>query len=280
MKFTNANSFKSKIKEIAKQKGILAQQVQQQYLLEQILKAIADSKYKDSFILKGGYLIGQIIGLDKRTTMDLDVTLKGISLDTDNLMGVFNEVVSISKSVFLFQVESVESIRENDKYGGVRLKIAARYEHLKEYVFIDITTDDAITPRQIKYQILSVFDGETIDVWSYNLETILAEKIETILSRGELSTRPRDRYDVFVLTQLNSELINYDLLSQAIYRTAEKRGTLDRIEDWKKTLDKLAKSNYQENLWFNYQKRFLYAKEISFASTNDCLYELLNRTDI
>ena len=280
MKFTNANSFKSKIKEIAKQKGILAQQVQQQYLLEQILKAIADSKYKDSFILKGGYLIGQIIGLDKRTTMDLDVTLKGISLDTDNLMGVFNEVVSISKSVFLFQVESVESIRENDKYGGVRLKIAARYEHLKEYVFIDITTDDAITPRQIKYQILSVFDGETIDVWSYNLETILAEKIETILSRGELSTRPRDRYDVFVLTQLNSELINYDSLSQAIYRTAEKRGTLERIEDWKKTLDKLAKSNYQENLWFNYQKRFLYAKDISFASTNDCLYELLNRTDI
>ena len=280
MKFTNANSFKSKIKEIAKQKGILAQQVQQQYLLEQILKAIADSKYKDSFILKGGYLIGQIIGLDKRTTMDLDVTLKGLSLDTDNLMVVFNEIVSISKSVFLFRVESVESIRENDKYGGVRLKIAAIYEHLKEYVFIDITTDDAITPRQIKYQILSVFDGETIDVWSYNLETILAEKIETILSRGELSTRPRDRYDVFVLTQLNSELINYDLLSQAIYRTAEKRGTLERIEDWKKTLDKLAKSNYQENLWFNYQKRFLYAKEISFASTNDCLYELLNRTDI
>ena len=280
MKFTNANSFKSKIKEIAKQKGILAQQVQQQYLLEQILKAIADSKYKDSFILKGGYLIGQIIGLDKRTTMDLDVTLKGISLDTDNLMGVFNEVVSISKSVFLFQVESVESIRENDKYGGVRLKIAAIYEHLKEYVFIDITTDDAITPRQIKYQILSVFDGETIDVWSYNLETILAEKIETILSRGELSTRPRDRYDVFVLTQLNSELINYDLLSQAIYRTAEKRGTLERIEDWKKTLDKLAKSNYQENLWFNYQKRFLYAKEVSYAMTNDCLYKLLNRLDI
>ena len=280
MKFTNANSFKSKIKEIAKQKGILAQQVQQQYLLEQILKAIADSKYKDSFILKGGYLIGQIIGLDKRTTMDLDVTLKGISLDTDNLMGVFNEVVSISKSVFLFQVESVESIRENDKYGGVRLKIAARYEHLKEYVFIDITTDDAITPRQIKYQILSVFDGETIDVWSYNLETILAEKIETILSRGELSTRPRDRYDVFVLTRLNSELINYDLLSQAIYRTAEKRGTIERIVDWKKTLDKLSKSKYQENLWFNYQKRFLYAKEVSYAMTNDCLYKLLNRLDI
>ena len=280
MKFTNANSFKGKIKEIAKQKGVPAQQVQHQYLLEQILKAIANSKYKDSFILKGGYLIGQIIGLDKRTTMDLDVTLTGVSLDSHTLTNVFNEIVSISESSFLFHVESAALIRENDKYGCVRLKIAAIYEHLKEYVFIDITTDDAITPRQIKYQILSAVDREKIDIWSYNLETILAEKIETILSRGALSTRPRDRYDVFVLTQLNSELIDYDLLSQAIYRTAEKRGTIERIIEWKQILDVLGKSNYQENLWSNYQKRFLYAREISYASTNDCLYELLNRIDI
>lgn len=280
MKFANANSFKSKMKDIAKKKGVPAQQVQQQYLLEEILKAIALSNYKDSFILKGGYLIGQIIGLDKRTTMDLDVTLKGITLNTDTLISVFNKIVVLSESVFLFHVESAEPIRGEDKYGGVRLKISASYEHLQEYVFIDITTDDAITPRQIKYQVLSVFDGKEIDIWSYNLETILAEKIETILSRGELSTRPRDRYDVFVLTQLNGTMINYVTLSQAIYRTAEKRGTIERIVDWKRTLNKLAQSNYQENLWSNYQKRFLYAKGISYASTNDCLYELLNRTDI
>lgn len=280
MRFANANSFKSKIKDIAKKKGVPAQQVQQQYLLEEILKAIALSQYKDSFILKGGYLIGQIIGLDKRTTMDLDVTLKGISLNIDTLISVFNEIVVFSESVFLFNVESAEQIRGEDKYGGVRLKISASYEHLQEYVFIDITTDDAITPRQIKYQVLSVFDGKQIDIWSYNLETILAEKIETILSRGELSTRPRDRYDVFVLTQLNGDMINYIILSQAIYRTAEKRGTIERIVDWKQTLNNLAQSNYQENLWSNYQKRFLYAKEISYAQTNDCLYELLSRTDI
>lgn len=280
MRFANANSFKSKMKDIAKKKGVPAQQVQQQYLLEEILKAIALSNYKDSFILKGGYLIGQIIGLDKRTTMDLDVTLKGITLNTDTLISVFNKIVVLSESVFLFHVESAEPIRGEDKYGGVRLKISASYEHLQEYVFIDITTDDAITPRQIKYQVSSVFDGKEIDIWSYNLETILAEKIETILSRGELSTRPRDRYDVFVLTQLNGDTIDYAILSQAIYRTAEKRGTIERIVDWKQTLNNLAQSNYQENLWFNYQKRFLYAKEISYAQTNDCLYELLSRTDI
>ena len=280
MRFANANSFKSKMKDIAKKKGVPAQQVQQQYLLEEILKAIALSNYKDSFILKGGYLIGQIIGLDKRTTMDLDVTLKGITLNTDTLISVFNKIVVLSESIFLFHVESAESIRGEDKYGGVRLKISASYEHLQEYVFIDITTDDAITPRQIKYQVLSVFDGKEIDIWSYNLETILAEKIETILSRGELSTRPRDRYDVFVLTQLNGDTIDYAILSKAIYRTAEKRGTIERIVDWKQTLNNLAQSNYQENLWFNYQKRFLYAKEISYAQTNDCLYELLSRIDI
>ena len=280
MKFTNANSFKSKIKDIAKKKGVPAQQVQQQYLLEEILKAIAVSNYKDSFILKGGYLIGQIIGLDKRTTMDLDVTLKGISLNTDTLISVFNEIVVLSESAFLFHVESAEPIRGEDKYGGVRLKISASYEHLQEYVFIDITTDDAITPGQIKFQILSVFDESKLDVWSYNLETILAEKIETILSRGEASTRPRDRYDIFVLTQLNRELIDYTVLSKAIYRTAEKRDTVKQIVDWKRTLDNLAVSKYQENLWLNYQKRFLYAKVISYAQTNDCLYELLSRTDI
>lgn len=280
MRFANANSFKSKIKDIAKKKGVPAQQVQQQYLLEEILKAIALSQYKDSFILKGGYLIGQIIGLDKRTTMDLDVTLKGISLNIDILISVFNEIVVLSESVFLFHVESAEQIRGEDKYGGVRLKISASYEHLQEYVFIDITTDDAITPGQIKFQILSVFDESKLDVWSYNLETILAEKIETILSRGEASTRPRDRYDVFVLAQLNREMIDYTVLYRAIYKTAEKRDTVKQILDWEKILDNLAVSKYQENLWLNYQKRFLYASEISYASTNNCLYELLRRIDI
>lgn len=280
MRFTNANSFKSKIKDIAKFKGIPAQQVQQQYLLEEILKAIAHSDYKDAFILKGGYLIGQIIGLDKRTTMDLDVTLKGIRLDINTLVAIFRKIVNLADSPFLFNVEFAESIRGDDKYGGVRLKISASYEHLREYVFVDITTDDAITPSKINYQIRSVFDGARIDIWSYNLESILAEKVETILSRGEASTRPRDRYDVYVLVQFNSEIIDYDVLSKAIYRTAEKRGTIDYIIKWKRTLDDLAKSKYQENLWLSYQKRFLYASEITYDSTNKCLYELLHRIDI
>ena len=280
MRFTNANSFKSKIKDIAKSKGIPAQQVHQQYLLEEILKAIARSDYKDAFILKGGYLIGQIIGLDKRTTMDLDVTLKGIRLDINTLVAIFRKIINLADSQFLFNVEFAESIRGEDKYGGVRLKISASYEHLREYVFVDITTDDAITPGKINYQIRSVFDEVRIDIWSYNLESILAEKVETILSRGEASTRPRDRYDVYVLVHLNSEIIDYDILSKAIYRTAEKRGSIESIIKWKRILDDLSESSYQEKLWLSYQKRFLYASEITYDSTNKCLYELLHRIDI
>lgn len=280
MRFTNANSFKSKIKDIAKSKGIPAQQVQQQYLLEEILKAIARSDYKDAFILKGGYLIGQIIGLDKRTTMDLDVTLKGIRLDINTLVAIFRKIINLADSQFLFNVEFAESIRGEDKYGGVRLKISASYEHLREYVFVDITTDDAITPGKINYQIRSVFDEVRIDIWSYNLESILAEKVETILSRGEASTRSRDRYDVYVLVHLNSEIIDYDILSKAIYRTAEKRGSIESIIKWKRILDDLSESSYQEKLWLSYQKRFLYASEITYDSTNKCLYELLHRIDI
>ena len=280
MRFTNANSFKSKIKDIAKSKGIPAQQVQQQYLLEEILKAIARSDYKDAFILKGGYLIGQIIGLDKRTTMDLDVTLKGIRLDINTLVAIFRKIINLADSQFLFNVEFAESIRGEDKYGGVRLKISASYEHLREYVFVDITTDDAITPGKINYQIRSVFDEVRIDIWSYNLESILAEKVETILSRGEASTRPRDRYDVYVLVHLNSEIIDYDILSKAIYRTAEKRGSIESLIKWKRILDDLSESSYQEKLWLSYQKRFLYASEITYDSTNKCLYELLHRIDI
>ena len=280
MRFTNANSFKSKIKDIAKSKGIPAQQVQQQYLLEEILKAIARSDYKDAVILKGGYLIGQIIGLDKRTTMDLDVTLKGIRLDINTLVAIFRKIINLADSQFLFNVEFAESIRGEDKYGGVRLKISASYEHLREYVFVDITTDDAITPGKINYQIRSVFDEVRIDIWSYNLESILAEKVETILSRGEASTRPRDRYDVYVLVHLNSEIIDYDILSKAIYRTAEKRGSIESIIKWKRILDDLSESSYQEKLWLSYQKRFLYASEITYDSTNKCLYELLHRIDI
>lgn len=178
--FSNANSFKAKIKNMAKDRGIPAQQLQQNFLIEQVLKLIAKSSYKDSFIVKGGYLIGQLIGLDKRTTMDLDVTLKGTTLSQENLITIFEEILSDSDDVFSFEVDKLEPIRQDDEYGGFSLKLNATFDTLREVVFIDITTGDKITPREITYSMSSLFANETIEVWTYNLETVLAEKLETI----------------------------------------------------------------------------------------------------
>ena len=176
--FSNANSFKAKIKNISKDKGIPAQQVQQHYLIEQVLKLISTSSYRDSFIVKGGYLIGQMIGLDKRTTMDLDVTLKGTEMSRENLIHIFEEILCSKTYGFSFSVDKLEPIRQDDEYGGFSLKLNATFDTLKEVVFIDITTGDKITPREITYSMTSIFTNESIKIWTYNLETVLAEKLD------------------------------------------------------------------------------------------------------
>lgn len=273
--FSNANSFKAKIKNMAKDRGIPAQQLQQNFLIEQVLKLIAKSSYKDSFIVKGGYLIGQLIGLDKRTTMDLDVTLKGTALSQENLITIFEEILSDSDDVFSFEVDKLEPIRQDDEYGGFSLKLNATFDTLREVVFIDITTGDKITPREITYLMPSLFANETIEVWTYNLETVLAEKLETIISRGVASTRPRDRYDLFTLYHIRKDEINFDVLREALANTVEKRGSKEAIDIWESQLNSIETDEYQKQLWTRYQRQFKYAQDISFEKSVQIVRELM-----
>ena len=273
--FSNANSFKAKIKNMAKDRGIPAQQLQQNFLIEQVLKLIAKSSYKDSFIVKGGYLIGQLIGLDKRTTMDLDVTLKGTTLSQENLITIFEEILSDSDDVFSFEVDKLEPIRQDDEYGGFSLKLNATFDTLREVVFIDITTGDKITPREITYSMSSLFANETIEVWTYNLETVLAEKLETIISRGVASTRPRDRYDLFTLYHIRKDEIDFDVLRKALGNTVEKRGSKEAIDIWESQLNSIETDEYQKQLWTRYQRQFKYAQDISFEKSVQIVRELM-----
>ena len=273
--FSNANSFKAKIKNMAKDRGIPAQQLQQNFLIEQVLKLIAKSSYKDSFIVKGGYLIGQLIGLDKRTTMDLDVTLKGTTLSQENLITIFEEILSDSDDVFSFEVDKLEPIRQDDEYGGFSLKLNATFDTLREVVFIDITTGDKITPREITYSMSSLFANETIEVWTYNLETVLAEKLETIISRGVASTRPRDRYNLFTLYHIRKDEINFDVLREALANTVEKRGSKEAIDIWESQLNSIETDEYQKQLWTRYQRQFKYAQDISFEKSVQIVRELM-----
>lgn len=275
--FSNANSFKAKIKNISKDKGIPAQQVQQHYLIEQVLKLISTSSYRDSFIVKGGYLIGQMIGLDKRTTMDLDVTLKGAEMSRENLIHIFEEILCSKTDGFSFSVDKLEPIRQDDEYGGFSLKLNATFDTLKEVVFIDITTGDKITPREITYSMTSIFTNESIKIWTYNLETVLAEKLETIISRGLASTRPRDRYDLFTLYKLRKEEINLEVLKNALENTAEKRKSKETIYNWKEQVRGIEISDYQKELWIRYQRQFKYAKDISFDNSVQVIREIMQQ---
>ena len=275
--FSNANSFKAKIKNISKNKGIPAQQVQQHYLIEQVLKLISTSSYRDSFIVKGGYLIGQMIGLDKRTTMDLDVTLKGTEMSKENLIHIFEEILCSKTDGFSFSVDKLEPIRQDDEYGGFSLKLNATFDTLKEVVFIDITTCDKITPREITYSMTSIFTNESIKIWTYNLETVLAEKLETIISRGLASTRPRDRYDLFTLYKLRKEEINLEVLKNALENTAEKRKSKDTIYNWEEQVRGIEISDYQKELWIRYQRQFKYAKDISFDNSVQVIREIMQQ---
>ncbi|HGE3127134.1 TPA: nucleotidyl transferase AbiEii/AbiGii toxin family protein [Streptococcus pneumoniae] len=275
--FSNANSFKAKIKNISKDKGIPAQQVQQHYLIEQVLKMISTSPYRDSFIVKGGYLIGQMIGLDKRTTMDLDVTLKGTEMSRENLIHIFEEILCSKTDGFSFSVDKLEPIRQDDEYGGFSLKLNATFDTLKEVVFIDITTGDKITPREITYSMTSIFTSESIKIWTYNLETVLAEKLETIISRGLASTRPRDRYDLFTLYKLRKEEINLEVLKNALENTAEKRKSKDTIYNWEEQVRGIEISDYQKELWIRYQRQFKYAKDISFDNSVQVIREIMQQ---
>ena len=275
--FSNANSFKAKIKNISKDNEIPAQQVQQHYLIEQVLKVISTSSYRDSFIVKGGYLIGQMIGLDKRTTMDLDVTLKGTEMSRENLIHIFEEILCSKTDGFSFSVDKLEPIRQDDEYGGFSLKLNATFDTLKEVVFIDITTGDKITPREITYSMTSIFTNESIKIWTYNLETVLAEKLETIISRGLASTRPRDRYDLFTLYKLRKEEINLEVLKNALENTAEKRKSKDTIYNWEEQVRGIEISDYQKELWIRYQRQFKYAKDISFDNSVQVIREIMQQ---
>lgn len=212
--------------------------------------------------------------------MDLDVTLKDAPLSESYLLEVFETILSRPSDGFRFAIDHLSPIRKDDVYGGYSLKINATYETLKEVVFIDITTGDKITPSAIEYTLLSSFSDESIPVLSYNLETILAEKLETIISRGEGSSRPRDRYDLYVLFHMKKEQIDFSLLRQALENTSQKRGSSHFIEEWSRPLMAIRHSAYQRDLWSRYQRQFVYAKEISFEASVEIVELLMKQIEV
>lgn len=202
--------------------------------------------------------------------MDLDMPLKGEKLSPDNLSEIFKEVLKQEgEEGFHFEFDSLSPIRKQDEYGGFQVKINATFATLREVVFIDVTTGDKITPREIKYSVKSLFSDDEIKILSYNLETVLCEKLESVISRGSGSSRPRDRYDLFTLWKLRKDEVDLDVLREALKNTVVKRDTVEELQKWQEQVADIRSSDYQKQLWLRYQRSFKYAKEISFEESVD-----------
>lgn len=259
-------SFKAIINNMAKENNVAAQSVLQTYMLERLLERISISKYKDNFILKGGMLISAMLGIDSRTTMDMDTTIKGFPLTKDNITNIMDEIcnIEIDDNVTL-KINKVELIREDDDYGGYRITFEAKYNNEMPVIMkIDITTGDKITYKEIEYSFTLMLEDRKIQIWSYNVETIIAEKFEAIVKRGVLSTRIRDYYDVYMLINTQNKIIDKKTLKDAITLTAQHRGTNEIIKDWKKIVEKIANDSKMRQQWKRYQKDNFYAEEIEY----------------
>ena len=272
----NAMQLKALIKNLAKEKYISAQLVLQNYMLERFLERISLSSYRDNYIIKGGFLIASMVGLDTRATMDMDATIKGYPVKEDSIRKMIEEILGIPiKDGITFRLQSILEIREDDEYSGYRVSLIAEYGRMAVPLKLDITSGDKITPREIEYSYKLMWENRSISILAYNLSTILAEKLETILSRADQNTRPRDYYDVYILTKLQGENIDAKSLSLALSATAEKRGSAHLLSQFWDILSTVKSSSIMKSRWENYQKDFDYAKGIQFAECCNAILSLL-----
>jgi predicted nucleotidyltransferase component of viral defense system len=273
----NAMQLKAIIKNISKEKNISAQLIMQNYMLERLLERISLSRYQSHFILKGGFLIAAMVGLDTRATMDMDATLKGIPVTEETVKQMFLDICEISlDDDVTFSFKKIDEIREGDEYTGYRVSLTGDYPPMAVPLKLDITTGDKITPKEINYEFNLLLEDRKIKVLAYNLETVMAEKLETIISRGDQNTRPRDFYDVFILHKLQGRNIDYSLLKSAMLATSEKRNSANIVGDYKTIIDGVLNNDTMNKYWRGYQKDFSYAKDISFKETCEVIKEIMN----
>ena len=277
----NIMQLKAKIKNILKEKNISAQLVLQNYMMERFIERIALSDFQDQMIIKGGLLISSIVGLDSRATMDIDMTLKGKPVNESSILDYINEIsrININDEV-KFDVVSITEIREIDDYFGFRVSLIAKIGTMKIPLKIDITTGDKIIPSEISYEYPLMFENRSIKIKAYNLETILSEKIETIISRGNQNTRMRDFYDIYILLKLKSKNIDYNILRLALEETSKKRDSLNLLLKYKEILSNIENNNEMLVRWKNYQNSFNYARTIDFTEICKFLTGILEKIDI
>jgi predicted nucleotidyltransferase component of viral defense system len=272
---------KATIKSISKNRNISAQIVMQNYMLERLLERISVSPYQSNFILKGGFLIAAIVGSDIRATMDMDATIRGVTVSQDTVRNMFEEICRISLNDDIsFSVRRIERIREGDEYPGLRVTLDAKFPPMVVPLKVDITTGDQITPREVVFEVRLLLEPRSIKILAYNLETVMAEKLETVISRGDQNTRSRDYYDIYILRKLQWQNIPPASLRLALVATATRRDSLSIMERYSKILQTVTDSDVMAKRWLDYQSDFDYARDILFSDICATIKEILDSLSI
>ncbi len=265
----NSMQLKDKLRNISKEKNVDFNTLLRLYMYDRFLERLSKSKYRDNFVLKGGFYLSTLFGVENRATMDIDTAFRNASFDEETIIKMINEIVSIkiddnAKLSYL----GIEPIRDEDEYGGFRVTIQVEYETMKQSFHIDIATGDPITPKEIRYKYLPLLGDYYVDLYAYNMETILAEKIETMLNRLELNGRTRDFYDIYLIYKEEWRSINIDHFRKAIDKTFTKRKYNGNPFE---ALDIIRNSEILKERWNKYQRNFSYAEGIEFEDIMNCL---------
>ena len=272
-----AAQVKGRIKNIALKNGADPRVLMRIYMMERFLERVSISAYKDNFIIKGGMLITSMVGISMRSTMDIDTTVKGQDISFENAKHIVSEIseIQIDDGVS-FKIKDVETIMDEMEYPGIRFHLDAIFEKMITPIKLDVSTGDVITPRAIEYNYKLMLEDREIELWSYNLETILGEKLQTILVRERANTRMRDFYDICVLVEIYENEIKADDFKVAYEVTCRKRESLHLIGNVEKIIDFIAEDMKMNDQWTNYQKKFSYASDISFEKTIQCAKKLIS----
>ena len=275
-----ARQLKDLIRNLSKDKSADAQILMRNYMMERFLERISLSEYRDKFILKGGMLVAAMVGLDARSTMDIDATVKGATVGIEEVENMIASIISVPVDDGVgFRVKRISEIMDEAEYPGIRVSMETEFDGVITPLKIDISTGDAITPREVRYSFKLMLEDRSIEIWAYNLETVLAEKLETVVSRATANTRMRDFYDIAILQQLYGSTLDPHVLHDALLATAHKRGTERHLAEAAEVFDEVEASPVMQDLWVAYQKKFSYASDLGWNTVMAAVRQLFARCE-
>lgn len=263
-----ATQLKAKVRNLSGNDSQKSQTLIRNFIMERFLERISLSQYRDNFILKGGMLVAAVVGLDTRATMDIDTTVKSLNLSKDNAIKIVKDIIAVDiPDGVQFKITKVTDIMEEHDYPGIRFMLEATLDKMRQAVKIDISTGDIVTPGAVEYSYNLMFEDRSISLWTYNLETLLAEKLETIMARGTANTRMRDFYDIYVISR--QEIFDKDILKKAFLATSAKRNTTDQIPNLENIIATVASNDTMAAQWENFRIDSFFVGDLSWDEVMD-----------